>query len=137
MKRLYVAFLGLALGCALGFVAMAIASAAQDRAIPSPDRLASLTAAPVIDLNGTVVSFLVTAKFITLDAHPNGTMDSREIGSVQFDLAKNGGSVVVGTEVYDDREIKDALMAVALREWKKANPDPLPQRRRAMRTPQP
>lgn len=94
----------------------AVVFAAQDRGIPSPDRVSSLTIAPSIDLNGTLVSFLLTAKFVSVDARPSGTVEATEIGSIQIDLAKSNGVTVLDGVAVDDREAADQLLAIAARE---------------------
>lgn len=107
--------------------------AAQDRAISSPDRLQMVTFTPMKDLNGTNTAALFKAYFVTIEAKPSGEITTVQTGSYEVDLLKSNGTVVVGGEQFDDREIADILDAVAKREFKKANPDALPQRRRTLR----
>lgn len=109
-------------------------AAQTPRAARSPDRLASLSVEPVIDMQGTFIACVVTAKFHSIDAKPNGEVDSHPSGSVQFDLCAVG-DVMVGDTVYDGREISAILAAAAMKEWAKANPQALPTRRRAVRSP--
>lgn len=125
------------LACAVIIAACARLVGAQDRAIPSPDRLASITATPTMDMQGTLHGFILSARFQSIDTKPSGEVTALPIGSVEVDLVRSNGSVVVGGELLYDRELADALMAVAAREWAKANPGALPQRRRALRVPTP
>lgn len=129
MKRVALSLLAAAV------TAIILSAAQEPRRARSPDRLTSLTAEPMLDMNGTCMAFIVTAKFSAIIAHPSGLVDSHDLGSVQVDLMKSNGMVVVGDTQYDDKEVAEILCAVAKREWESANPIPLPQRRRAMRNP--
>lgn len=126
----------LALLAVLALVLLArFVTAAQDRAIASPDRFQMATFTLMKDLNGTNVAALFKSYFVSIEAKPSGEITTIPTGSYEVDLLKSNGSVVVGGEQFYDKEVADLLSAIALREWKKANPDPLPQRRRALRSP--
>lgn len=112
----------------------ALSWAAQDRAIASPDRLASVAGTLGMDLNGTTFSFPLRFNFHSIDARPSGEVTSIATGSVEVDLIKGQGSVVVGGVQYEYAEAAAILAAIADREWKIAHPSALPQRRRALRS---
>lgn len=137
MKMLrYILFLVLVLAAGFGLIAAcAKLFAAQDRSIPSPDRIDSIAGRLIMDLNGTVIAFPITAKFVSIDARPSGEITTMEIGSVEVDLMKSNGQVVVDGVMVDDREAADQLIAIMTREWRRAHPSALPQRRKALRVP--
>lgn len=135
MIRNYRFWLVIAVALTLLILACLGLFAAQDRAIASPDRLDSIAGRLIIDLNGTVISFPLTAKFVSIDARPSGEVTTTQIGSVEVDLMKSNGQVVVDGVLVDDREAADQVIAIMTREWRKAHPSALPQRRRALRAP--
>lgn len=96
---------------------------------PSPPRVYDIEIKPVTNVAGEFVAVPITAKIHVVEYMPSGEVNSHEVGSVQFDLSKTNGTIVIDGESYDDREIMDGLAAIVLREWRKANPDALPVRR--------
>lgn len=119
-----VIFFGVAVGTA------ALLFAAQGPMLaPSPPRISDVSIKAATDQAGEFIGFLVKGKVIVVEYLPSGEVNSHEVGSVEFDMKKTNGTIVIDGELYDDREIVDALAAVILREWRKANPDALPVRR--------
>lgn len=112
---------------------MALYAAQQIPPAYSAPRLAEVTLRPVMDMQGMLIAFVAKARFEAVHAPPSGQIDSVEVGSIEVDLLKTNGTVVIDGVAVDDREAVDQLMAILTREWKKAMPDPLPQRRRTMR----
>lgn len=113
----------------LAAVAVTVLGAQGPMLAPSPPRISEIAIKAATDQAGEFIGFLVKGKVVVVEYLPSGEVNSHEIGSVEFDMRKTNGTIVIDGELYDDREIVDALAAVILREWRKSNPDALPVRR--------
>lgn len=131
LRRKY--FIWLAVLAAIAVLAVVVFAAQRPRPMYSPPRVKEISGRPVWDMAGTLLKFPITVTLHVIDAQPSGTVDEVIIGSVEFDLRANNGSVVLDGIQHDYREIADALLAAAEREWLQTHPAPLPVTRRSLR----